>query len=66
MDHEKHYECLVKEFQSALNKSSITSFSSVYFGGGKPILLFQSNVDTVLLVIVAWLCIGISYVIVVK
>ena len=58
VDHEKHYECFVKEFQSALNKSSITSFSSVYFGGGN--LSIQSNVDTVLLVIVALLCIGVG------
>ncbi len=29
------FSCLVKEFQSVLSRSSVTKFTSVYFGGGE-------------------------------
>nr|QIA61855.1 radical S-adenosyl methionine domain containing protein 1 [Halichondria panicea] len=48
MDKEHMFSCLVKEFQSVLSRSSVTKFTSVYFGGGTPSLAGPGLVEAVL------------------
>ncbi|XP_064405831.1 radical S-adenosyl methionine domain-containing protein 1, mitochondrial-like isoform X2 [Halichondria panicea] len=48
MDKEHMFSCLVKEFQSVLSRSSVTDFTSIYFGGGTPSLAGPGLVEAVL------------------
>ncbi len=44
MDKEHMFSCLVKEFQSVLSRSSVTDFTSIYFGGGESFQIYRVEI----------------------